>query len=181
MKTTFFFISITLLIIISCGTSKNAPTEAQIKALDTLIQKRQFRIESNFAYPQNTTALQSVLNSGILQPGSSSGAISLIGNYNYLKISGDSISSHLPYFGERQMMVNYGGTDGAITFNGLYEDYSILKNKNNSYSIQLIAKSNNESFNVFITITPNLKADMTLSGTGRFPIQYSGTVDFYRK
>ena len=165
-----------MLTVISCGTSKERYSEAELEALDVMVQKKEFRIESNFAYPQTTTALQSVLNSGILQPGSSAGAISLIGNYNFLSISKDSISSHLPYFGERQMMVNYGGRDGAITFNGLYEDFSAEKNNNSSYTINLIAKSNKEPFNVVINIFPNLKADMMLFGAGRMSIQYTGVV-----
>ena len=175
MKRQVFFIGVVLIIVASCGASKELGDETQLANLETMIQNRDFKIESNNAYPQTTMALQSVLNSGLLQPGNSSGAISLIGNYNYLKVSGDSISSHLPYFGERQMMVNYGGTDGAITFNGLYEDLNIVKNKNSSYSIKLTAKSDREPFNVFITIFPNLKVDMMLSGVGRLPIRYSGT------
>ena len=176
MKRQCFFIGIILVIMVSCGASKELGDDTSIANMEAMIQKREFHIESNNAYPQNTTALQSVLNSGLLQPGNSSGVISLIGNYNYLKVSGDSISSHLPYFGERQMMVNYGGTDGAITFNGLHEDFNIVKNKNRSYAIRLTAKSDKEPFNVFITIFPNLKVDMMLSGVGRLPIRYTGAV-----
>ncbi len=160
----------------SCGASKSKATEGEIAALDVLIKNKQFTIVSNWAYPQVTNAMQQVLNSGIMQPGSSSGSISLIGNANFLTISNDSITSYLPYFGERQMQVDYGGGDSAIQFDGLMENYTTVKNKDHSYDIKFNAKSNNESFNVYIKIYPSLNCDMTFNSASRFPIRYSGEV-----
>lgn len=159
---------------ISCGASKTRATDAEIEALNILIKNKQFTIESDWAYPQVTNAMQQVLNSGLLQPGSSAGSISLVGNTNFLTVSGDSISSYLPYFGERQMQVDYGGTDSGIQFSGLMKDYKTVKNKDQSFDITFNAKSNNENFNVYIKIYPSLNTDMTLNSSSRFPIRYSG-------
>ena len=70
MKALKLFIGIALSVILfSCGPSKTM-TQAQIDALDQLVQSKQFKIESNWAYPMTTTAMQQVLNSGLLAPGS---------------------------------------------------------------------------------------------------------------
>ncbi|KJD32854.1 hypothetical protein PK35_07695 [Tamlana nanhaiensis] len=165
-----------VLLVFSCKSSKNTASDAQIKALANLVENKTFFIESNWAYPQTTNAMQQVLNSGILQPGSNANSINLVGNSNFLKVSGDSIYSYLPYFGERQMQVAYGGGDSAIEFNGIMENYKIVKRKDQGYNITFNAKSNAESFNVFITLWPSLKSNMSLNSASRFPIRYSGDV-----
>lgn len=174
MKAKIFILGSFILLLLSCGTSKNAPTEAEVAKLEGLIDSKQIIIESDWAYPQATMAMQQIANTGLLQPGNSAANISLVGNHNFLKIKGDSITSYLPYFGERQMQIDYGGMDSAIEFNGLMKDYKVEKNKKHGYNITFEAKSNNENFQVFLSISPNLKSEMTLSGTGRFPIRYSG-------
>lgn len=177
MKSLYISIIVVNVFIMSCSSSKSNATAEEIGALETLVHNRDFKIESNWAYPRNTMAMQQVLNSGLLQPGNTSGAINLINNYNFLTISGDSISSYLPYYGERQMQVAYGGGDSAIQFNGLLEDYNVVKNKkNDSYTISFQSKSKSENFNGNITIFPNLKSEIILNSTSRFSIQYSGKV-----
>lgn len=161
----------------SCKSASSKTTDEQIKALETLVEKRNFTIESDWAYPQTTAATQRVLNSGLLPAGSSSGAISLIGNSNFLSISGDSITSYLPYYGERHTNVGYGGTDSAIQLKGLVEDYKVTKGKRNSYTISCDAKSKLERFQVVIKLFPSLKSYITLMGTSRNPISFSGQVE----
>lgn len=177
MKLVYLLIGLFIVSTISCKSSKQAISQAQIDAFNKMVNTKEFRIESDWAYPQVTNAMQQVLNSNLLQPGSASGNISLIGNSNYLRISGDSIISYLPYFGERQMNVAYGGGDSAIEFKGLVENYKAERNNDNSYTINFEAKSNSENFNVYIKLYPNLTSDMTLNSASRFPIRYSGNVE----
>ncbi|WP_338360170.1 DUF4251 domain-containing protein [Yeosuana marina] len=176
MKSKYLIICILMVTVLSCSSSKSPITEAQIKALDSIMAKPDFSIKSDWAYPQATLAMQQIANSGLLGSGNVANAINLIGNYNFLTISGDSISSHLPYYGERQMHVDYNGGDSAIEFKGLVENYKALKNKNKSYTITFSAKSKSETFNTTLTIFPNLKANILLSGSSRNSIRYSGTV-----
>ncbi|ULC58170.1 DUF4251 domain-containing protein [Flaviramulus sp. BrNp1-15] len=175
MKTSKYIIGLVLLTIFSCGTAKNRATQSEIEALNKLVENKQFTIESNWAYPQATRAMQQVLNSGLLPPGSNSGGINLIGNPNFLRISGDSITSYLPYFGERQMQVNYGGRDGAIEFEGIMENYESEINKDGSHNIKFNAASNSENFTVYIKLWPKLKSDIVLNSPSRFTIRYSGS------
>tara|TARA_R110002049_G_scaffold307794_4_gene509523 strand:+ start:105 stop:650 length:546 start_codon:yes stop_codon:yes gene_type:complete len=176
MKPLYISIIVAVVFAMSCGSSKSSATTEEIAALETLIKNRDFKIESNWAYPLSSMAMQQVLNSGLLPPGNTSSAISLIGNSNFLSISGDSITSYLPYYGERQMQVDYGGGDSAIQFDGLLEDYNAIKNKNDSYTISFQSKSKSEHFNGNIIIFPSLRTEIMLNSASRFSIRYSGVV-----
>lgn len=170
-----YFYAIFLIMLCSCKATKYS--DNQIKTLANLVENKNYTIESDWAYPQVTNAMQQVLNSGILQPGNSPNAINLIGNGNFLTISGDSITTYLPYFGERQMNVDYGGRDSAIQLEGIMKNYTITEGKHNSFIIKFDANSKNESFKTQIRLFPNLKADIQMLGNSRFQISYSGTVE----
>ncbi len=164
------------LILISCKSSKSLASPAEIEALSQLIKQQDFRIESDWAYPQTTNALQQVLNAGLLMPGSTPNSINLIGNPNFLEISGDSITSYLPYFGERQMQIDYAGKDSAIQLSGIIENYEVKAGKKDSYIITFNAHTENERFWITLRVFPNLKTSVNLNGNGRFPISYSGSI-----
>ena len=83
-------------LMLSCGSRKNVDATTNPE-LNEWISNRSFEIESNFAMPMNTAAVNAVLNSGILGPGNNSNQISLIGTTNFLKIKGDSIEANLPF------------------------------------------------------------------------------------
>ncbi|GAL72114.1 hypothetical protein JCM19302_72 [Jejuia pallidilutea] len=161
---------------VACKSSKDTITPEQLATFNKLVASREFTIDSDWAYPQVTNAMSQVLNSQLLGPGNNVNAINLIGNANFLTIKGDSVMSYLPYFGERQMQVAYGGTDGAIQFNGIMKDYSVKDNKDKSKTLTFSADSNGENFNVIIKLFQNLKSEIILNGTSRFSIRYSGDV-----
>ena len=176
MKSLYYLSFIVAIAFFSCKSAGSKVTDGQIKALESLVENRSFNIESNWAYPQTTAAMQQVFNAGLLQPGSSSGAINLVGNSNFLTIAGDSIKSYLPYFGERQTNVGYGGNDSAIQLSGIVENYTVTKGKRESIVISCDAKSKSEHFKVIVNLFPNLKSNITLIGASRHSISYSGYV-----
>lgn len=176
MKALTLLLSLFTLTILSCGSTQYAATPAEIEALKKLVDSKTFYIESDWAYPQVTAAMSQVLNSPIMRNGSGGGGVNLIGNSNFLKLEGDSISSYLPYFGERRMGAAYGGTDSSIEFKGLVEGYTVKENKHNGYTINFDAKSNNENFTVSIDLFPSMKTSMSLTGNTRTTIQYTGKV-----
>jgi hypothetical protein len=175
MKTYRHILGIIFILALSCKSTNNYSDE-QIKQLESIVENKNFTIESDWARPQVTYAMQQVLNSGILPPGSGSGAISLIGNANFLTISGDSINAYLPYFGERQMPTGYGGSDSAIQLKGKLKDYTFEIEKNNSYLILFDAQNETENFNISIVLFPNRKSEIRVNSASRFPISYSGEV-----
>ncbi|TBN06610.1 DUF4251 domain-containing protein [Hyunsoonleella flava] len=161
-------------LIISCKSSKVQLSPEEEKQFRDLVASQEFTVESDWAYPQLTNAMTQVLNSMLMWPNNNGGAINLIGNANFLTIKGDSVTSYLPYFGERQMQVGYGGTDSAIEFNGVMEDFKVEEGKNNRKIISFSAKSNAENFNVIITLFPNLNSEIYLRSPSRFFIRYTG-------
>ena len=56
MKLILAYFLLIIVLVSSCTSSKTYATEAQRKAMLELLEKRQLRIESNWAYPQVTTA-----------------------------------------------------------------------------------------------------------------------------
>lgn len=178
MKKYSLFIFVLMLLVVSCKSSKAKFSPQEEKQFDDLVASQEFTIESDWAYPQVTNAMSQVLNSRLMWPNNNAAAINLFGNANFLTIKNDSVFSYLPYFGERQMQVGYGGTnDSAIQFNGLMEDFKIEEGKYNSKILSFTAKSNSENFNVTIRLFPNLKSEMFLRGASRFFIRYTGLVD----
>ncbi|WP_242087037.1 DUF4251 domain-containing protein [Aestuariivivens sediminis] len=167
---------LSILLLVACASTKPTASAEELEALETIVSSGTFEVESNFAYPQVSNAVQQVLNSGLLQPGSNAGGISLIGNPNYLRIRNDSVFSYLPYFGERRMRAGYGSGDGAIQLKSILSDYTINKNKNGSYRINFSADGQSENYRVVLDVFPNLKTSMLLNGVYRLPIQYSGTI-----
>lgn len=167
---------ITLAFTVSCKSSKTSVSASQIEALDALVNSKTFYIESDWAFPQITNAFSQILASQLLPPGDNSGAISLIGNSNFLNVKVDSVTSYLPYFGQRQLQVAYGGTDTGINLEGKLRNYKVKTHKDHSKTISFSANNRSEDTDVFIRIFPNLKVDISIYSPSRRAIRYSGTV-----
>jgi hypothetical protein len=159
-----------------CGTvSKN--TLSETKVLDDLVASKMFEIESDWALPLATNSLNSIANAGLLPPGSSANRISLVGNPNYLKIHGDSISAYLPYFGEQQMGAGYTSEGGAVQFNGVPISYEAIKDeKRQRYEINFRIRNKTETYTVNLSLFPKKVSVINVISTHRFTIRYEGRV-----
>ena len=161
----------------SCSSSKVKASPEQIMKLTELVNAKNFEINSDMAYPQVSSAMNSIQNSGLIPPGSNVNQINLIGNVNFIRIKGDSIYAELPYFGERQMNAGYNGSDASISIENTMQNYTVNTNsKDDSFTINFNAKTDREVLRFNITIFPNLRTDVVLNGPTRFPIRYTGTV-----
>ncbi|WP_157983135.1 DUF4251 domain-containing protein [Psychroflexus aestuariivivens] len=148
-----------------------------MQKLTNLVESKSFEIESNWARPSSTTSMNYIAQSGLLGNGSSVSRIDLIGNANYLKFEGDSVSADLPYYGERQSGGGYN-SDQSITFEGEPKDLVIEKNeKKNFYNIEFSISNGTESFQVSIKIFPNLKTDIFVNSSHRLGINYGGRAE----
>lgn len=175
--TLYFFILIVPFLIFSCGNKEASATEAEISNLRNLVEGRKFTIESDVAFPRATNAMMSIQNSGLFGMGNTANRISLIGNSNYLSIKGDSVTSQLPYFGERQMASGYSPEDTGINLDDNMDDYSAEWNdRKQMYRINFSANGSGENFDVSINVYPNKTCRMTLTGTKRFSIGYAGKI-----
>ncbi|MEY8848986.1 DUF4251 domain-containing protein [Psychroserpens sp. XS_ASV72] len=177
MKPNYYLLLIIPLMFCSCGTKPSITSSDQLEELKQMVEEKYYRIVSDRAYPQVTSAMNSLQNTGLVPRGSSVGQIDLISIPNYVTIKGDSIFAELPYYGERQLYSGYNGSDNSVSVKGLYSDYSVTQNdKNNSYVIKIDAKSQTETIQFVITLFPNLKSSIHLNSTSRRPIRYSGQV-----
>ena len=172
------FVICSALVFLNCGNSE--PTVEQIaqqQRLKQLVESKDYQIESDRAMPQASNSLMQIQNTGILGVGNTAGNINLIGNPNYLTISGDSVKAQLPFFGERQMGGGYGGRDAGIEFDGLMEDYSSeWIERKGRYVVRFNADSQNEQYMVVINLFPNMTTSMMVNGNQHTPIRYSGYV-----
>jgi len=177
MKFNVFLVLIASMLM-GCTSSKKviAPT-AKSEALEALIEKGTFSIESDWAYPLTTASFNAIANSGLLAPGSNPGSISLVGNTNYVKIYGDSISMHLPFYGERRLPGQYGTNQGGIICECKAENYVVTKNeKKQQHTIKFRAISKNESYQVILTLFPNWESSIVVNSSHRTSMRYRGTV-----
>ncbi len=172
MKQLAFILVIVL--ICGCGGAKSATVATNDTRLDDLIAKRFFTLEAQWARPQPTAAMASLASSGILGMGNTAGSINLIGNPNYFKIMGDSVSVFLPYFGERWAGGGYGDQE-AIAFEGVPTDFKIdALDKDKGYRITLSMKADSEHYRVAMRLFPNLNGSVRVTSSHRFPIHYQG-------
>lgn len=171
------FICLSLLLF-GCASSKKA-TKAEIDNLTSLIESKSFEIESEWAEPQVTYAMTQIANAGLLPVGSNSGNINLIGNSNFFRIKGDSVSAYLPYFGERQSGGSYGGNSIGIEFEGIPKNLNISEAKENSYKISFSINDKNtttENYNVVVRVYPSLLSTIYINSSQKHSITYRGKV-----
>ena len=163
--------------ITGCRSSAVKHDSAKIDHLHKLISDKSYEINADWAFPLMTQGLTSLANAGLFMPGSNAARIDLIGNSNFLKVIGDSVSVSLPYFGERRMGGGYGTNDNGINFNGIPDTYSIKwDEKKNRYQIKMEVKQKTETLQFIISVFPSLKADVNVNSTHRTSIGYSGDI-----
>lgn len=161
-----------------CASSKAQQSE-DTSLLDSLIAKKTIFIESQTAYPQVTNSMVSISNSGLLAPGNTAGSINIIGNSNFLRIKGDSVSGYLPYYGERQMGGYPGNTNTGIEFNDLANKYTVERGKKNGYIVQFTVPdkvNKTERYNVTLRVYPNMSSNIRVNSSQRFSIEYRGHI-----
>lgn len=167
-----------LVITLSCSSTKNhEATAEEINALNDLVQQKEFEFTARWAKPLTTTALNSVINAGLLPPGSTVNNIDLTGNSNYLRMQGDSVMAYLPYFGERQLGgAGYNPSNTAIQFEGVPDELEVNK-KGNGYQISFNIRNKTETYQVNAQLFPNKRGSININSSHRFPIVYTGFLD----
>ncbi|MFH6603909.1 DUF4251 domain-containing protein [Maribacter algicola] len=171
-KTTLLIISMFLLA--ACGASRTV-SESNPK-LDSMIQNLGFKIEMNSMQPLPTRALNQIANSGLIQPGNTINRIDLTSANHFVRMQRDSVSSNLPYFGERQMGGGYNNKTG-IEFDGVPREIEVTKNeRDNSYDVNFTINESSETFFVRLKLFPNLSVWADIWSSHRNRIRYSGNV-----
>ncbi len=169
-------------LLMGCATTQ--VSEADDQALQAMIDGKSFEIISQSASPQNTVGFNAIANAGLLAPGNTAGLINLIGNTNYLKVRGDTISAYLPYYGEQRIGGTYGTRRGGIEFEGIPSDYVVTKGKKSVREIRFNIRDkeqNTEQYQVRIEIYPNLSSNINVNSSHRTTILYRGEASELKK
>jgi len=179
MKIRYVLLSFSLAIMLlgSCGSANKImePT-AKSRALDEMITSKKFVFEAEWARPLPTLAMNSIMQSGLMPPGSSAAQINITGSSYYFRMEGDTVSAQLPYFGERQMGGGYG-SDSGIDFKGVPEDLKIERDENKlSYSITFNISKEIETYRCRLVLSRNQRGNLLINSSQRFTIRYEGDV-----
>lgn len=93
-----------------------------------------------------------------------------------LRISKDTITAFLPYFG-RAYSATLGSTDGGIKFTSTDFSYISDTTKKGSWIIHIQPNKEVNVRQMILTITTSGSADLQVSSNNRQPISFSGTIN----
>ena len=163
-----------ILLLGACGSSKTPATPEQLAQLQSLVESRKFSFDAEFALPQTSQAYVSAANATLARAGGNTlSRISLGGEGYFLKMQGDSVESHLPYYGVRDNFSEYGRPDG-IELDAEVENLKIDKKSSGAYQIRFDARMKTERFQITLDMFPGGKANLIVFSGQRDAIRYEG-------
>lgn len=155
------FVLACLLFVMACGTQYGMRGENpdDFEELKRLISSGDYEIENHWAIPQNGTM------------------IDLVGNSNFIRFRGDSVSLFLPYFGVRHSGGDYGGRDGGIRYEGPVKELGISEDaEKERVLVDFEGTQGSENYNFRITLFSNGNSNTNVNSSERNSISYRGTV-----
>ncbi len=154
MKTHLVYSAFLLLLMTSCGLTKT--TSETISEITKKINSKDFAIVVNSAQPMKGRQID-------LSPDSE------------IRIKNDSAFTYLPYFGEAYVAPL--GTEGGIKFFEPMQNYTVSKNKrSNGWDINFKIKTDQENYEVYMTVFNNGSASFSITPSNRDAISYDGEV-----
>ncbi len=172
-----YYVLIVFAMIAACSSSKDPLVTANtLNKIENLANERQFVVDFNTAYPQNTAATQQVMNSLLIQTGNSAGRIDIAGDGAKLTVDGETSTADLPFFGERRMGGSYGNTNVGIEFDeAIMKDYKVLRQGEKVTVTYGVSNSENDYFNVRMDIFSKYNVRALITSTKKTNMQYDGS------
>lgn len=152
----YIIIFMTAAMISSCSVSKSVRTEstdAVNQEVKTKIDNKRFVIDVNMALP------------------SSGKSVALSSCYD-VKIAGDSVYCHLPYFG-RAYSLPYGGGEGLV-FKGLTTDYRLTQGRRGSTNISFNIRTSEDKYRFIMDVFSSGSSVITVQPTNKQTITFNG-------
>ena len=155
---------------------KKADLEVKFKATKALLESKSFQFEANWVNPLGNDAVRI----GQSLPGSvavfQGNRVSLTGNSNYVKITGDKANIALPFFG-RVFVPSRINSNGGFNYNGNLDNYSVsINEKKKAITIKFKAKSDNDQLIFILRVNAGGGAILNVNSTNRQTIAYDGVV-----
>ncbi|HKK81387.1 MAG TPA: DUF4251 domain-containing protein [Prolixibacteraceae bacterium] len=97
--------------------------------------------------------------------------VNLTSEYD-VKVKGDSVFVHLPYYG-RAYQADYMRTDGGIKLEALYEEYSAKKD-DNGYDIRFKTEGDSDTYTFNLSVSKSGYATLHVSSYNRQSITFNG-------
>lgn len=140
--------------------NKEEKSRLQEQVLKEIVGSGKYEVVVNMAYPQEGRSIPLSLAYSV-------------------KVQNDSLFSQLPYYG-RAYSVPYGGGNGLI-FKAPIQDYNLTYGKKGDVQIKLSSRTNEDSYEYFITIYPNRTARVSVRMINRQSIGFGGELKVERK
>ncbi|GHT63736.1 hypothetical protein FACS189451_10790 [Bacteroidia bacterium] len=149
-------ISLTVLVQISCSSSKTAVDEGKAEKVKQQIESLHYRVSVDYMSPAQGASRH------------------LTSSYS-LSVQGDTLISYLPYFG-KAYNIPYGGGNG-LNFTASLFDYSLSFNAKGTALISFRAHSESDVYLYNIEIFNNGNASIRVSSNNRQGISFSGRLE----
>ncbi|MBP3257718.1 MAG: DUF4251 domain-containing protein [Bacteroidales bacterium] len=147
---------LSLVLASACGISRRSPQERQAEALriQEMLDSRNYTIDINYMLP--------------LRSGGKA-----VSTYS-LKVTGDTLDSHLPFIGEARM-VPYGGGKG-LNFQERISSYDDSGPSSDRRAVTMEVKNEEDSYVYTLTVFDNGDADIHVHCGNRDDISYRGSL-----
>jgi hypothetical protein len=126
------------------------------KQIDSLVISKTFVFIATRAFPQSGKSIDLTTNSG------------------YVKFDTILIKSDMPFFGRAYSGISYGG-DGGMKFEGKPKEYTVNKSMKN-YEVKANVKGSNDYYQLFLTVSFDGSASLSINSNNRSSISYSGNI-----
>lgn len=100
--------------------------------------------------------------------------VGISSEHNYVKFRPDFIESKLPFYGQTYGSIAFGGDEG-LSFSGVPNDYTVIKNKKN-FRINSVVNCEVNVYKLILTVRFNGKATLSVSSNNRSPVTFEGWI-----
>lgn len=145
-----------LIALAGCSAQKAGSTPEEIAATKQLAESRQYTIEAYRAIP------------------SGGRSVNLTRGDYALRIDGNTVNSHLPYFG-RAYSAPYGGGEGLI-FDGTIENYTARQTRRGSMDISFRVRTPEDTYDYKLDIFPDGSSTISVDSNNKRSITFYGNI-----
>ncbi|MBL7472015.1 DUF4251 domain-containing protein [Robertkochia sediminum] len=161
----------TALLMLSCSASKEVIKGDEWSGFEELVTDQGIEFRAEWAKPQ-----QQINMGGLTRVGDSPNRINLLGNPNFVQVSGNKVSGQLPFFGSQSFNVQFNSLDQNIAFEDATPQNMRMKfnERKNQYEISFNVTGQSNTYTMHMTVFPNKSAILRVNSANRSTISYEG-------